>query len=78
MVVRGENDLEKCGEMKRESGVWLMLLPIWMMWVLFVGLWGEMEGLSEDQTGAGFLVWWVLCMLSFGIVSGLGIYVGVC
>lgn len=73
MVVKGENGCEK----RRESGIWLMTLPIWMLWVLVVGLSGEMEVLSEDESGVGFLVWWILCMLSFGIVSGFGIYVGV-
>lgn len=63
--------------MERQRGVWLMTLPIWMFWVLFVGLWGEKEGLSDDESGVRFLVWWMLCMLSFGMLSGLGIYVGV-
>lgn len=64
-------------ETKRETGIWLMALPVWMLWVLVIGLWDEDKGLSGDKSGVRFLVWWMLCMLSFGIVSVIGIYVGV-
>lgn len=74
MVIKGEKKVGK----KREGGVWLMALPVWMVWVLVVGLWDENESLSRDESGVRFLVWWMLCMLSFGIVSGFAIYVGVC
>lgn len=71
MVVKGAM------RVRDERGIWLMTLPVWMLWVLVVGIWGEVEVLSDDETGVGFLAWWMLCMLSFAMFSVIADFFGV-